>query len=652
MLAQTDADQDLMSLSIEDLVRVKVFSASRHLEESRDAPSAVSVVTAEEIATYGWRTLADVLRSVRSFYTAYDRNYVYLGVRGLLRSGDYNSRILLLINGHRLNDNIYDSAFIGTEFPLDLDLVERIEIVRGPSSSLYGTNAVFGVVNVITKRPRGAVAVEAAGDSASFLARKGRLTLSLERGRASALLSGSLYRSDGQSELVYPEFATVATNNGRALDADGDGYAQAFADLRFANIRLQGLFGSRRKVIPTASFGTTFNDPGTRTTDTRGYVDVSYQREFTSRTELTLRAYYDRYRYQGTYAYGGADLSERVLNIDDAVADWAGIDVNVGRYIGRHRITVGTDYEHSFRVDQQNYDLGGAVHVSDSRRPWRTALYSEAELKLSPVLTVTAGGRIDYFRWFGGTASPRLAAIYLPNSRTSLKYIFGRAFRAPNPYQAYYSDGVALSANPELQPETVLSHELVLERTLTRRLSLSAGGFYNALSNLIDQAPDPATGLTHFVNVGRMTGRGLELELQAGRVSGLNARASYTITDAHDPLTGSRLNNAPLHLAKLNGRAPVLRQAVAGLELLYSGAQQSYKQSRISPWLLTNITFSTRTLRQHWEVSASCYNLFDRRWFSPAGPEHEQSAIEQDGRTYRFKLTYRFRVPRDGNHND
>ena len=73
----------------------------------------------------------------------------------MLRPGDYNSRMLLLINGHRLNDNVYDSAQIGTEFPLDMDLVERIEVVRGPSSSLFGTNAVFGVINVITGAPAG-----------------------------------------------------------------------------------------------------------------------------------------------------------------------------------------------------------------------------------------------------------------------------------------------------------------------------------------------------------------------------------------------------------------------------------------------------------------------------------------------------------------
>src|ERR1035438_1133046 len=144
--AQTPPDQDLMSLSIEDLAKTKVFSASRHLEDTREAPSSVSIITSQDIARYGWRTLGDILGSLRGFYTSYDRDYTYLGVRGIQRPGDYNSRILLMINGHRLNDNVYDSAPIGSEFPLDLHLIEHIEIIRGPSSSLFGTNAVFGVI--------------------------------------------------------------------------------------------------------------------------------------------------------------------------------------------------------------------------------------------------------------------------------------------------------------------------------------------------------------------------------------------------------------------------------------------------------------------------------------------------------------------------
>ncbi len=118
-----------------------VFGASKYEQKVSEAPSSISIVTAEDIKKYGYRTLADILRSVRSFYISYDRSYSYAGARGFGRPGDYNSRILVLIDGHRSNDNVYDGALLGTEGVIDVDLIDRVEIIRGPGSSLYGSNA-------------------------------------------------------------------------------------------------------------------------------------------------------------------------------------------------------------------------------------------------------------------------------------------------------------------------------------------------------------------------------------------------------------------------------------------------------------------------------------------------------------------------------
>ncbi len=150
LLANNEAD--LSNASLEQLGTINVYTASKHLQSAREAPSSVTVITADEIQRYGYRTLADILQTVRGFFVTYDREYSSLGVRGFARPGDYNNRVLLLVDGHRLNDNIYDEAMLGTEFPVDLDLIQRIEIIRGPTSSLYGSNAVFAVVNVITKK--------------------------------------------------------------------------------------------------------------------------------------------------------------------------------------------------------------------------------------------------------------------------------------------------------------------------------------------------------------------------------------------------------------------------------------------------------------------------------------------------------------------
>src|SRR5690606_12344370 len=114
-------------------------------------PAAVSVITRDDIRAYGWRTLAQALASLPGVYTSFDRQYDYLGTRGFGLPGDFNTRLLLTINGNRVNDTVYDSAGLGRNFPVDLDLVERIEFIPGPGGAVHGPNAMFGVINVITR---------------------------------------------------------------------------------------------------------------------------------------------------------------------------------------------------------------------------------------------------------------------------------------------------------------------------------------------------------------------------------------------------------------------------------------------------------------------------------------------------------------------
>jgi len=131
---QDTTKSDLTDLSLEELMNVEVVNAaSRFDQTAREAPSAVTVITSDEIRLFGYRTLAEVLNSLRGFYVSYDRNYYYLGVRGFSPPGDYNSRILLTLNGTRINESIYNSVYFGTEALVDLDLIDRLEVIRGPS---------------------------------------------------------------------------------------------------------------------------------------------------------------------------------------------------------------------------------------------------------------------------------------------------------------------------------------------------------------------------------------------------------------------------------------------------------------------------------------------------------------------------------------
>ena len=170
---------NLEDMSLEDLMLVKidsVQSASGFTQKLTEAPASVTIITSEDIQRYGYRTLADILRNVRGFYVTYDRNYSDLGVRGDGLPGQYNNSITLLIDGHRLNDNIYDGLLLGTDFQLDVDLIDRVEVIRGPNSSLYVASAFLGVINVITKRGSDLKGVSVAASAASYGSYEARLS--------------------------------------------------------------------------------------------------------------------------------------------------------------------------------------------------------------------------------------------------------------------------------------------------------------------------------------------------------------------------------------------------------------------------------------------------------------------------------------------
>ncbi|MGC4081133.1 MAG: TonB-dependent receptor [Vicinamibacterales bacterium] len=386
--APTDI-RDLSELGLEDLLHVKVYAASKFLQDQAQAPASVTVIRAEEIRRQGYRTLADIFRGVRGFYVTYDRDYSYVGVRGFLRPGDFNSRILLLVNGHRMNDNVFDQALLGTESPIDVSLIERVEVIRGPSSSLYGTSAFFAVVNLITRTGHALGQTEVEVETGSQTFGRGRFAAGGRNAKGyEGLVSLTAFGSDGNSRLYYPEFDLPPSSNGVAVDADRDRGASLFATGSRGALTAQISIGSRAKRIPTAAFETIFNDTRTETRDSRGFADLQYLKQLDPRTRVDLRASYDQYDYVGHFAY------ESGLFLDDARGRWVTGEANVVRQIGRHGLTVGTDYRYNLRQNQSAVDESGVL-LDDRRRSRSAALFAEDEFRVGPRVLVNAGLRWD-----------------------------------------------------------------------------------------------------------------------------------------------------------------------------------------------------------------------------------------------------------------
>jgi outer membrane receptor for ferrienterochelin and colicins len=645
---EPEESTDLTSIPLEELGMLKVYTASKFAQKISEAPSSVSIITADEIERHDYQTLDDILRSVTGFNISYDRNYSYVGTRGFGLIGDYNARFLILIDGHRLNDILYESAGTGTDFPINVDLIERVEIVRGPGSSLYGANAFFGVMNVITKSGgdlNGArLTVRAAGrDTYSGSVSYGeKFNNGFE-----VLFSGMYGNSKGNRRLYYPEFDSPETNNGIVQDADADRYGAFLAKLAYKDLSVQLVMNRRDKAVPTASFDTYFGDRNTHTDDTRAFFVLQYQRSYNDSWNIMARSYFDVYEDNSlyTYDYSEDETPYLISNIDLNHAYWWGGETQVMRtFDGKHHLTAGVDWRNAFRAKMRNYDEYPDYYpyLDIRENPTNYGVYLQGELELRPGLIVNAGLRYDNYSTFGGTANPRMALIYSPLSKTTFKFLHGYAFRPPNLYELYYND-IQSKANPDLQPEKIGTTEIQVEQYLGHRFRITGSAYHNEITQFVEWGLDPADELRVFTNSGEIHSNGIEIELEGKNIFGIDGRLGYAVQRTTDRETFAVPSNSPQHIAQLNLTVPVVsNRCWAGLDMRYVSARRTLTGNTAGGYFLANLSLLYRNLLPDMDLRAGLTNIFDRRYADPGGGEHRQDTLPQDGRSFRIGLVYRF----------
>lgn len=648
--AQTN-QVDLAALPLETLMNMDVqvvYGASRLEQKTTEAPSSVTIINSDEIKKYGYRTLADVLASVQGFYVSYDRNYSFLGTRGI-NLGDFNDRVLLLVDGHRVNNNFNDGASIDTAFILDVDLIDRVEVIRGPGSAIYGDNAFFAVINVITRQGKQLKGFEASGEYGSLDTYKTRLSYGKVFGNGlQMLLSGTYYQSAGEDRLFYKEFDTPAQNNGIAQDMDGGSFGSAFGSLSYGDFTLEGAFNRRQKVNPTAQFDlTTFDDPRLRTIDQRDYSELKFAHSFPDIVDVTAQVYYDSYTHQIGYPQSllaGNNVVFSSFSSEKDLGEWWGTQLQLNKRLwDRHVITLGAEYRDDFlqdsRVVVENMP-GAGSHSRTNRLSY--GVYAQGDFTVLTNLHFTAGVRYDQYDSISPAIDPRLALIYHPVQTSTLKAIYGTAFRAPSFYELTTSD------HP-LNPEEITGYELVYEQEMGAHLRSSLSGFYNQMNDLL------VFSSGSFTNFNAQTA-GLELALEGTWANGIRSRASYSFQNTKSSSVGWAMPDSPDNLIKLNLSVPLWKDKIfGGLEFDYtsnrrslhnttdpSGQPLTVQGTEAGGFGVINLTLFTQKVVKNLEFSASIYNLLDRHYLDPASQFHVQDLIAQDGRSFRVKLTYRF----------
>jgi outer membrane receptor protein involved in Fe transport len=620
---------------LESLLATPVYAASKYQQSVADAPAAVTIITQGEIRAFGWRTLAEALNAVRGVYTRYDRGYTYVGVRGLSRPGDYSSRLLLLVDGVRVNDNVYDSVMTGREAPLDIELIERIEFIPGPGSAVHGSNAVLGTINLVTRSAASMRGLQgtAAVDSQSGW-KLGASTTS-ESARGSLLLAASFERRPGQT-LAFPEFDSPAHPGGVVRGQDGESAARLFMRFEAGNWTVDALGGRLTKEVPNAPFGLVFGDPAAEWTDRLALVGLNWHP-----AKVDGEGWYAQLGL-GSYAYGdyGRYEPDQALLRNTNRGMWAHGELNHTLRLGRRQLLLlGMDLQRDLRQKIGLQMLEPVLQPVDtvlSTQGTRFGLYASDDIKVGDSWRVGLGLRLDRSVQGDWTATPRLSLLWHPAPKLTVKALRGDAFRSPNIYEAVSTDGGA-----NLGRERTTARELVADWQAATAWRLSASLYRYDVSDMIEQLPDDS-GAVNFANVSNARARGIELEAEYLAAAGLRVRSSIARQDTVDE-SGRRLSNSPVWLGKLHATAPLRGTPLRGaLELQGMGPRITWTGATLASQVLANVSLGWSTPGQRWSANLTVHNVFDRKVFDPAGSEFVSDRVAQDGREATLRLHFTF----------
>lgn len=650
----------------------EVSAASRVTESIEDAPASVTIIPAQELRAMGYPTVADAVRGVRGLYLSDDRSYTSIGFRGFARPGDYGNRVLVLLDGQPMNDNYIWSSYVGTDGRMDIDDLDRIEVIRGPGSVLYGSSAFFGVINLVT-RSRNAPT-------------HGEVSLStfdsgLGRARATAVVRLSPdagfwatvtgLQGEGR-EFYFPEYRSDPGDPRPTLDASGqpaDGRAygndrqwggMVTGRLWYKTFTVQWFMNARRKFLPTAEYDTIFNDPRTRFVDSRGLVEARFEPKLSDSFQSLSRAHVNMCDFDGFYAYQPEDGGPQR---DTYRGRWGGAEQRfVYTPSEELRLTVGGEVVQHFVTRQEGVNAAGADLLDAEGRPGRNdpftvgAAYVNADVRPIRALKVVAGARLDYYSdlpvfEFFPAFNPRLAFVVKPYDRGNLKIIGAKAFRSPSVYELHYSS-VDQAAPSRLSPEQIYSGEVELTHRFSDTVSATIAGYSNYVKDLVVLKRIPSGQVQYQNSREDVSVFGGEVEVRRDWRQGWMLSASYSYQNAQYQGDGGlrSVPNSLEHLASLKGAAPILGRALKAMtRLSIEGPRADRNEEPTAPpqgstptGVIWDLVFSGDVERIGLRYAVGIYNAMDWRYASVPSSEFRQSQIVQAGRTLLATTTLSF----------
>ncbi len=607
----------LADIDPSEKIETLVVTATLAPKSLKEVPGSVEVIDANSIRRSGAENLSDMLEQA----TALDLDLV--PGRGLIPQirGLTNKRVLVMIDGMRFSTGFRDTSFDLSEFPAEI--VERIEIVRGPTSALYGSDAIGGVVNIITKRaPEAAQAsvglqygATGDGDGDTGVA-KGFFGNSW--GDFGVSLAGQLSEGDMWDRSEEDNFTDFDDEERRSLMLNMHYWLQENHTLSAGFFYAQT---NRQGIRP--KYGLHWD----RDADSeRNSAFVRYDGTF-NETSLMARVYYSNYDSDRSYIDTGAPYSNpRQRNIADKQPDredfaieneLTQVELQASRWFAdNHRVTLGLEHRKEERSGIENR---GEAEVNASVD--NTAVFLQDHFSIGENLKVIAGLRFDDQDDYGSELNPRLGMVYFLNDNLRIKGSYGQGFRAPSVYELYvYTENNRgdVIPNEDLEAETATTFELGLEGesgSFTGGITL----FHNTIEDMIGREETGnfrvAGGrqvLEYIrVNLDEATTQGVELRASQDLANGFSLEGNASYVDAENKDTGETLVGVPKTkvFVKLTFDRPE-NGWHANLRATHFGEQHSNSNITEDAYALWSV-YVEKSFPQRFDIYAGINNLTD-----------------------------------------
>jgi len=620
----TDNNTDIFSMSLDDLAKIEVSIANLVPTDINLAPGVVTIVTREEIQRLNPRNVTDILNLTNEFNVVVEGLHApLLQLRG---TGNRQDHVLMLIDGHRLNSQLFGGiTYVINDIPVEI--IDRIEIIRGPGSAIYGSNAFEAVINLITLPQKNSEKGLVYSKLGSFDTYTGGINYKYKKNDYHIVLSASGYSTDGDDEDYTDRSAYKGkvnfwqrTNN-------------IYAHINKGKLSLLA-FRSEENDGPFIGISQYLGDKTDRKYTTTA-IEGKYETDLGVYGALTAKLYYDQFDYDCFWE----NLPPRLYPPKGLLLDYTASDYRLGSeliwkktFFENHNLLLGGNFDKTELFDttieqiiRTNLNLKS---VSDEwmepEENYHYSFFIQDQFKIFDKYHLTIGARFDDYDKYGNSFNPRLAISYPFGKYNHIKFLYGSAFRAPSYYESNTNLNGGLIPNPDVKPEQLETFEI--EYGFHKNdVNFKINSFYTTITDLISTVSLPAGNTKMNAGDVETYGFGVELKKNFDEI-GLSLTLNAYWNDSKDE-NGDRRIRLPHYGSVLIADKKWTKQLNTNIQFKYTGEMEKSDIYDKNGNILANVDDLPETLTcnlsvlyefQKFTLKGLIYNIFDEPLYVPA----------------------------------